>query len=37
MRRLILLLVIPALILAAGGVFNWWVDPFGDFWKSTIG
>jgi hypothetical protein len=35
MRRLLLLLAIPALLLAAAGVFDWWVDPFGQVYKPA--
>lgn len=33
MRRLLALLVVAAVLLGAEAVLNWWVDPFGTFWK----
>lgn len=33
MARLIVLLGTAAALLAALAVLNWWVDPFGEFWK----
>ncbi len=33
MGRLILFLAATALLLGGNALLNWWVDPFGDFWK----
>lgn len=33
MRRLLVLLGVAAVLLAGEGVLNWWIDPFGTFWK----
>jgi hypothetical protein len=34
MRRLVLFLALTALLLALEMTFDWWVDPFGQFWKG---
>jgi lysophospholipase L1-like esterase len=33
MGRLLVFLATAALVLSGIAVLNWWVDPFGDFWK----
>lgn len=33
MRRLAIYFVVAAALLAAEATVNWWVDPFGTFWK----
>ena len=35
MRRLILFLAVTGVLLAALGAFNWWLDPYGSFWKPA--
>jgi hypothetical protein len=36
MRRLILFLAIPIVLLAAAAAFDWWVDPFAEVWKPDV-
>ena len=33
MARLLVFLGTAAVLLGANALFNWWVDPFGEFWK----
>ena len=35
MARLLVLLGTVALLLGANAALNWWVDPFGEFWKPA--
>jgi hypothetical protein len=33
MRRLAIFVLVAASLLAVEAAFNWWIDPFGTFWK----
>jgi hypothetical protein len=35
MGRLVVFLGTAAILLGANAALNWWVDPFGDFWKPA--
>ena len=35
MGRLVAFLGTAAVLLVALAAFNWWVDPFGEFWKPA--
>ena len=35
MRRLAVFFVVAAALLAAEATLNWWIDPFGTFWKPA--
>ena len=35
MARLLVLLGTAAVLLGANAALNWWVDPFGEFWKPA--
>jgi lysophospholipase L1-like esterase len=35
MARLVVFLGTAAVLLAANALLNWWVDPFGEFWKPA--
>jgi hypothetical protein len=35
MTRLVVFLGTAAILLGANAALNWWVDPFGDFWKPA--
>ena len=35
MARLVVFLATAAILLGANAALNWWVDPFGDFWKPA--
>ena len=35
MRLLAVFLAVSALLLGVEAAFNWWVDPFGEFWKPA--
>ena len=35
MARLVVFLATAAVLLGANAALNWWVDPFGDFWKPA--
>ena len=35
MARLLVFLGTAAVLLGANAALNWWVDPFGDFWKPA--
>src|ERR671937_165960 len=35
MRRLLVFCVVAVVLLAAEMAFNWWIDPFGEFWKGA--
>lgn len=35
MGRLLLFLAVAAALLGGNAALNWWVDPFGDFWKPA--
>jgi hypothetical protein len=36
MRRLVLFLALPVVLLTGAAAFNWWVDPFGLVWKPSV-
>lgn len=36
MRRLVLFLAIPLVLLTGAAAFSWWVDPFGLVWKPAV-
>jgi hypothetical protein len=35
MRRLLLFFAVAGVLLVVETAFNWWVDPFGEFWKGA--
>jgi len=36
MRRLVLFLALPLVLLTGAAAFSWWVDPFGLVWKPSV-
>lgn len=36
MRRLVLFLAVPVVLLVGAAAFSWWVDPFGLVWKPSV-